>query len=91
MTCPRATKAAASAEPPVSPQFAMSPQGDPWLSVIVPVLDEAATIAAQLGELVALRRQGAELLVVDGGSADGTARRARALAEIGRASCRERV
>jgi rSAM/selenodomain-associated transferase 2 len=81
MTCPRATKAAASAEPPVSPQFAMSPQGDPWLSVIVPVLDEAATIAAQLGELVALRRQGAELLVVDGGSADGTARRARALAD----------
>jgi rSAM/selenodomain-associated transferase 2 len=43
------------------------------LSVIVPVLAEAAGIAANLRALAPLRAQGHELIVVDGGSRDGTA------------------
>ena len=42
------------------------------LSVIVPVLDEAAGIAASLAALAPLRARGHELVVVDGGSRDGT-------------------
>ncbi len=44
----------------------------PLLSLILPVLDEAATLPAQLARLQDLRRRGAEVLVVDGGSADET-------------------
>jgi rSAM/selenodomain-associated transferase 2 len=44
----------------------------PSLSIIVPVLDEAAGIADCLGDLAALRERGAEIIVVDGGSRDGT-------------------
>jgi len=42
------------------------------LSIIVPVLNEADTIAAQLDALAPLRARGAEVIVVDGGSRDGT-------------------
>lgn len=42
------------------------------VSIVIPVLDEAATIAAQLAALQEFRRAGAELLVVDGGSSDAT-------------------
>jgi len=42
------------------------------LSIIVPVLDEAAGIATALQALAPLRAQGHELIVVDGGSGDGT-------------------
>lgn len=42
------------------------------LSIIVPALDEAAEIAAMLEPLQPLRAQGHEILVVDGGSSDGT-------------------
>lgn len=42
------------------------------LSIIVPVLDEAAGIGAALLRLAPLRSQGAEVVVVDGGSRDGT-------------------
>ena len=45
----------------------------PLLSLILPVLNEATTVVAQLAKLQALRARGAELLVVDGGSNDGTA------------------
>jgi rSAM/selenodomain-associated transferase 2 len=45
----------------------------PQLSIVMPVLDEAPQIVARLQALQALRAQGAELLVVDGGSSDGTA------------------
>ncbi|MCP5271361.1 MAG: TIGR04283 family arsenosugar biosynthesis glycosyltransferase [Burkholderiaceae bacterium] len=45
---------------------------DPWLSVIVPMLDEAAGIQAFLDALAPLRRSGVELVLVDGGSRDGT-------------------
>jgi rSAM/selenodomain-associated transferase 2 len=41
--------------------------------VIVPVLDEAPIVAAALGALAPLRRAGHEVIVVDGGSRDGTA------------------
>ena len=39
----------------------------PWLSVIVPALNESGQIRQTLGELQALREQGAEVIVVDGG------------------------
>jgi len=43
------------------------------LSIIVPCLNEAEGIAAALDALEPLRRRGAEAIVVDGGSTDGTA------------------
>ena len=43
------------------------------LSIIVPTLDEAEGIAAALAALAPLRARGAEVIVADGGSADGTA------------------
>ena len=42
------------------------------LSIVVPVLDEAEGIAAHLAALAPLRANGAEVIVVDGGSTDGT-------------------
>ncbi|KAA5601854.1 TIGR04283 family arsenosugar biosynthesis glycosyltransferase [Blastochloris sulfoviridis] len=50
------------------------------LSIIVPVLNEAAGIAAALARLAPLLDRGAELIVVDGGSDDDTVARARPLA-----------
>jgi rSAM/selenodomain-associated transferase 2 len=51
------------------------------LSVVVPVLNEAAGIAACLGALAPLRARGHEVIVVDGGSTDGTPRLAAPLAD----------
>lgn len=51
------------------------------LSVIVPVLNEAAGVAACLGGLQALRAAGHELIVVDGGSRDATVSQATPLAD----------
>ena len=51
------------------------------LTIIVPVLDEAAIIAATLQALAPLRARGAEVIVVDGGSSDGTPALARPLAD----------
>lgn len=42
------------------------------LSIVIPVLDEAAGITRFLSELSRLRARGAQLIVVDGGSCDGT-------------------
>lgn len=42
------------------------------LTLIVPVLNEVTGMAATLAALQPLRRAGAELIVVDGGSSDGT-------------------
>lgn len=53
----------------------------PSLSIIIPVLDEALNIAVALSALAALRARGAELIVVDGGSRDGTAALATPLAD----------
>ncbi len=49
----------------------------PSLSIIVPALDEAAIIAGALQALAPFRQRGAEVIVVDGGSQDGTAELAR--------------
>jgi rSAM/selenodomain-associated transferase 2 len=51
------------------------------LSVIVPALNEAAGIAAALGALAPLRARGAQVIVVDGGSADATRALAAPLAD----------
>jgi rSAM/selenodomain-associated transferase 2 len=50
------------------------------LSIVVPVLNEADGIEAALLALAPLRDRGAEVIVVDGGSADGTLARATPLA-----------
>ena len=47
----------------------------PRLSIIVPVLDEAAAISALLDDLAPLRQHAVELIVVDGGSSDATVAR----------------
>lgn len=51
------------------------------LSIIVPVLNEAEGIVAALDTLAPLRAFGAEVLVADGGSTDGTPERASSLAD----------
>ena len=51
------------------------------LSIIIPTLDEAAGIVATLESLGELRRRGHEVIVVDGGSSDGTAALAAGLAD----------
>jgi rSAM/selenodomain-associated transferase 2 len=53
----------------------------PRLSIIVPTLDEAAGIGAALAALQPLRAAGYEVIVVDGGSRDGTPDAARPLAD----------
>ena len=42
------------------------------LSIIMPVLNEAASIAQALDRLAKLRQRGAQVIVVDGGSTDQT-------------------
>jgi rSAM/selenodomain-associated transferase 2 len=51
------------------------------LSIIVPALDEAIGIVACLEALAPLRGRGTEIIVVDGGSGDGTAALAAPLAD----------
>jgi rSAM/selenodomain-associated transferase 2 len=51
------------------------------LSIVLPVLNEAAIIVAALQALEPLRRRGAEVIVVDGGSHDGTPQLATPLAD----------
>ena len=51
------------------------------LSIIVPVLDEAAGIGATLASLASLRARGHEVIVADGGSADATRELATPLAD----------
>lgn len=53
----------------------------PRLSIIIPALEEAECLATTLPALARLRRAGHEVVVVDGGSHDGTCRRARPLAD----------
>ena len=54
----------------------------PSLSIIIPVLNEAATIVAALDALAPLRARGSEIIVVDGGSGDDTIALARPLADF---------
>ena len=51
------------------------------LSIVMPVLDEATGIVAALTALQPCRARGVEVIVADGGSRDGTADLARALAD----------
>jgi rSAM/selenodomain-associated transferase 2 len=44
----------------------------PTLSIVIPVLNEAAAIADTLAALAPLRTRGVQVIVVDGGSTDGT-------------------
>lgn len=57
------------------------PPSSASISVIVPTLNEAGTIEATLAPLQQLRREGHEVIVVDGGSDDMTALCCRALAD----------
>ncbi|MBM3346841.1 MAG: glycosyltransferase [Betaproteobacteria bacterium] len=65
----------------------------PALSVVVPVLNEAALISDVLTSLAALRSRGCEVIVVDGGSSDGTVELAEAsgLADVVLCSARGRA
>jgi rSAM/selenodomain-associated transferase 2 len=51
------------------------------LSIIMPVLNEAAGIEAALRALAPLRARGVEVIAADGGSGDGTVQLARPLAD----------
>ena len=51
------------------------------ISIIIPTLDEAAGIGATLAALQPLRSRGHDVIVVDGGSGDGTPELARPLAD----------
>ncbi|MBI3376216.1 MAG: TIGR04283 family arsenosugar biosynthesis glycosyltransferase [Betaproteobacteria bacterium] len=51
------------------------------LTIVIPVLDEAEGIEDHLRALAPLRARGAEVIVVDGGSADDTARLAAPFAD----------
>lgn len=57
------------------------PPAAPFLSVIVPALNEAEGIAETLRALGPLRERGAEVVVVDGGSTDATRETAAPLAD----------
>jgi len=61
------------------------------LSIIIPALNEEAGIAAALEALADLRRCGHEVIIVDGGSSDRTAERARRLADVVLAAPRGRA
>jgi rSAM/selenodomain-associated transferase 2 len=63
----------------------------PALSIIVPVLNEAPGIEATLGALAPYRQRGAEVIVVDGGSDDGTPAKAQPHASAVLAAARGRA
>jgi rSAM/selenodomain-associated transferase 2 len=63
----------------------------PRISIIIPALNEAAALPATLAPLQPLRARGHEVVVVDGGSADGTPEVARAMADRVIASPRGRA
>lgn len=54
----------------------------PALGIVMPVLDEAATLVPRLRALQPLRQRGVTLVVVDGGSQDGTPAIAREHADL---------
>ena len=58
-----------------------APATSPAVSVVVPVLDEATTLAGSLLPLQSARGRDVEVIVVDGGSRDGTPRAAHPLSD----------
>lgn len=52
------------------------------LSIIIPVLNEAQTLRRQLQALQFLRRQGHQLVLVDGGSTDASVQEAQGLVDV---------
>ncbi len=67
--------------PSARPTGARSQRPAPIVSIIVPVLNEARTIAQSLFALKPFRQRGVEIVVVDGGSRDETPLLARPLAD----------
>jgi rSAM/selenodomain-associated transferase 2 len=67
------------------------PNPMPHLSIVMPALNEAAGIQATLQALAPLRARGAELIVADGGSSDGSVRLAAPLCDRVIASPRGRA
>ena len=61
------------------------------LSIVMPVLDEAERLAQALAALAPLRAAGVEVIVVDGGSRDGTSERCAGLADAVLAAPRGRA
>jgi len=64
---------------------------DPWLSIILPTLNEASVLASTLRSLQPARNNEAEIIIVDGGSTDGTLEIACAQADIVLRSSRGRA
>jgi len=54
----------------------------PKVSIVIPVLDEVAALPLCLGALQSMRERGCELIVVDGGSRDGTPEVARSRVDL---------
>lgn len=65
-------KAAAAAVHSSTDAAAIAPAMTVKLSIVMPVLNEAANLPASLQALAAYTAHGAQLIVVDGGSTDGT-------------------
>lgn len=61
------------------------------LSIVIPALDEERALPLLLGDLQPLRARGAEIIVADGGSSDGTVAAAGALADVVLATPRGRA
>jgi rSAM/selenodomain-associated transferase 2 len=64
-------------EPAAVASGARAPAATPTLAFVIPALDEGATIGAAIDALGRDRGPGDEVIVVDGGSADGTSTAAR--------------
>lgn len=68
-------------KPPASP---FDPQEQPLISILLPAYNESAVIQASLHSLMELRYPNLEIIVIDDGSQDDTAERAREVAKKSR-------
>ncbi|WP_085315345.1 TIGR04283 family arsenosugar biosynthesis glycosyltransferase [Derxia lacustris] len=75
---PACASASACAPGPARVPAATADPGEPALSIVVPVLDEATALPGLLAQLRDFAARGCELVVVDGGSRDGSVAIARA-------------
>jgi rSAM/selenodomain-associated transferase 2 len=76
---------------PDRPHPAPPVKGEMTLAIVVPVLDEIAVLPGVLNELAPLRAAGAEIIVVDGGSSDGSEEYARQWGAVTRSAPRGRA